>query len=229
MSNNSWGKNKTIIANYWGIYIISIYLIICVKHTILTQRMVAGTRSQGPGWQRLLWSPHQSFSGSWSLPFWQLAAVETQWTECSAALQVTFFSSKTTEQQEWSRPFGVNRNIFIILVMRKNRFKCQETEEHAHRVKVGGHLSLRDLAGIRTRAVVVRRPALTRSADIHKLIRPHRVDEVTQVFVVKVARQEAWHVDLNKCKAGRTLLENNELPDVFPSTSHKDLFLTFMC
>lgn len=66
----------------------------------------------------------------------------------------------------------------------------------------GGHLSLSGLADIRTWAVIVHRPALT--ADIHKLIRPHGVDEVTQVFVVKVARQKTWHVDLNKGKENNT-------------------------
>lgn len=91
-------------------------------------------------------------------------------------------------------------------------------------LKMRGHLSVRALAGIRAGAVVVSRPALTRSADIHELICPHRVDEVTQVFVVKVARQETRHVDLNKCK---TQLENNELPDIF-SDKLQRLFLTFM-
>lgn len=93
-------------------------------------------------------------------------------------------------------------------------------------VKTGGHLRLRALAGIWTGAVVVRGPTLTWSADIHKFIRPHRVDEVTQVFVVKVARQEAWHVDLNKCKTA--LLENNELLDIFLGTSYKGFLVTFM-
>lgn len=61
----------------------------------------------------------------------------------------------------------------------------------------GRHLRLRALAGVGAGAAVVDRAGLTWSADMHKLIRPHRVDEVTQVFVVKVAREEAWQVDLN--------------------------------
>lgn len=79
---------------------------------------------------------------------------------------------------------------------------------------VRAHLRLRTLAGIRTRALVVRRPALALGADIHKLIRSHRVDEVTQVLVVKVARQEAGHVDLKRCNM-EGKMENNEIPAVF--------------
>lgn len=91
-----------------------------------------------------------------------------------------------------------------------------------------GHLSVRTLADIWTWAVVVHRSALTWSADIHKLIGPHWIDEVTQVFVVKVAGQETWHVDLNECKAGWTLGEINELSDIFLGTSYRDSLLTFM-
>lgn len=63
------------------------------------------------------------------------------------------------------------------------------------------HLSLR------TRALIVRRPALALAASIHKLIPSDRIDEVTQVFVVKVAGQEAGHVDLKRCKTKERWLE----------------------
>lgn len=60
----------------------------------------------------------------------------------------------------------------------------------------GHHLRLGALAGVRTGPAVVGWAGLTCSTDVHKLVCPHRVDEVAQVFVVKVAGEEAWQVDL---------------------------------
>lgn len=105
--------------------------------------MAAGTRTRGPGWQRPPWSPHQSFSGSWSLPFWHLAVMKIPWAECLAALQVTlllfFFSPmKAIKRQRWSQPFGINKKIFIIHAMRRNRSKCQQMQEHPHRGRTCG-------------------------------------------------------------------------------------------
>lgn len=61
------------------------------------------------------------------------------------------------------------------------------------------YLGLRPLGSIGA-AVIIWGHALTGSAGQHKLIRSDRVDKVTQILVVKVTRQEAWHVDLREEK-----------------------------
>lgn len=57
------------------------------------------------------------------------------------------------------------------------------------------YLGLRPVCGV-CAAVAFCRGTLTRRACVHKLIRPNTVDKVIQVLVVKVTRQETWHVDL---------------------------------
>lgn len=48
---------------------------------------------------------------------------------------------------------------------------------------------------------------------MHKLVCAHRVDEVAQVFVVEVAGEEAWQVDLNadRCKVKLSERSTNKL------------------
>ena len=75
----------------------------------------------------------------------------------------------------------------------------------------GGYLSLGALGG--GPSVPVRGAPLTRwSAGAHELVGPHRVDEVAQVFVVKVTGQEAGHVDLEG--EGRSVRRSYEVDRV---------------
>lgn len=62
-------------------------------------------------------------------------------------------------------------------------------------------------------------PALVRSVGIssNELVHPYRVNKVTQILVVKVAWQEAWHVNLRLRKQenfSRNFLRNTNLPSL---------------